>query len=430
MTTTRALARCPSLVVLSVDPEAEESASSWLLALASSVSPRVESSSGEAVVDLKGAGDPERAARGILRTAAGRMDVRIGISDTIERSRWASLRAEPLLVSLDDEDLFGGFPVAEAPLAKSVRNLLLDWGLPDLLAFVRLPRDSVARRMGPGGVRVWDEMAGRRSRLLRVFAEEVRFRAAMDLEHPVETLEQALFVVARLLKEVCSTLDAAVRVASVLLIRWRTVNDVEGGRDFVIPEPTAREKTLLAVMESYLGGVRTDAALSFLEVEALAADPAETQEDFFEVAARDPFRFREVVGRVRGLLGDDRFGVPVRLPTYHPDGYRVDPPSARIAVEEENSPFGTRSGPALRRFRPARPVTVKCLEGRPVYCSSEEGRGEVLQCRGPFRVSGDWWDPSLRWSREEWDVEWPVEGSFRRLVRFPGDRWEWDGAYD
>jgi len=252
----------------------------------------------------------------------------------------------------------------------------------------------------------------------------------VDLEHPVETLDQALFVVMRLLKEVCAALDAAIRVAAVLRVRWRTTENAVGGRDFSIPEPTAREKILFTVVETYLSGVKTDAPLSRLEVEALPIDPGAAQKDFFEIAARDPFRFREVVARVRGLLGDDAFGVPVRLPTYRPDGYRVDPPEVRLEVHEDRSPFAERSGPALRKFRPSRSVEVEVRNGVPVYCSGKDGRGRVLRCRGPFRLSGDWWDPLLAWSREEWDVEWPVRGSFRRLVRDPGNGWEWDGIYD
>lgn len=431
MTSTRALARCSSLRVLPVDSSAEESLSSWLLALASSVSPRVECLPGVVVMDLNGCRIVERMGESIVAASVGVADVRIGISDTIERSMWAAHRAEPVLVSTSEEELFGGFLLEDAPIPSAVQARLWDWGLRDLLDFVRLPRDSVARRLGGQGLGLWEELKGRRTRLLRVAPEEVRFRAAMDLEHPVETLEQALFVIMRLLKEVCATLNAAVRVASTLQVRWCTVDRGRGGRDFIIPEPTAREKTLFAVIESYFSGVRTNAALSFLEVEALAVDPAETQRDFFEIAARDPGRFREVVGRVQGYLGEDCFGVPVCLPTYHPDGFRVDPPSARIpASGEGNVRFSSRFGPALRRFRPPRVVKVRCRDGRPAYCSCEEGAAPVLQCRGPFRRSGEWWEPPLAWSREEWDVEWPVRSSFRRLVRISRDQWEWDGLYD
>lgn len=431
MGSARALARCPGLAILPADPAAEEAASGWLLATASGLSPRVEATGGGvATVDLRGTGDPEGLRGRVLPAAeAAGLPVRIGISDTPERSGWAARRADPFLFATTEEGLFAGFPAAEAPLPGPVARALADWGAPDLLAFVRLSKEAVGRRLGPEGTRLWEEMKGRRSRLLVQVEEEPGFRSTMEVEDGIETLEQALFVIRRLLGEVCASLSGAGKAAASLRFEWTCAGGGRGGREFAVPEPTAKPEPLFAVLESHLAGLSTGEPLVSLGLEASPADPLPGQADFFEIAARNPFRFRETVGRVRGLLGDDGFGVPGPTAGHRPDAFRVDPPVVRLGVEEEAAPFGSRVGPALRRFRPPRPVRVVCRDHRPVRCSWNGRSGAVLRARGPFRLSGDWWDPSHRWSREEWDVEWAGQG-FCRLARSLEGEWLWEGIYD
>ncbi|MBC2603099.1 Y-family DNA polymerase [Puniceicoccus vermicola] len=431
MSTARALARCSHLAVLEKNPSAEESAMGWLIALGFGVSPRVEATAaGEVTVDLRGVKNLEEMAGQIAdRADRAGIAIRVGISDTPERAQWASYGRSHLSHAVTDEGLFGGMGLHEIPLPAEILRRLREWGLTCLLEFVRFAKGAVASRLGPEGVLLWERMKGRRARLLTVIEEPPVFRREMELEHRVETLDQALFIIRRLLEEVCSSLLAAGKIARSLELFWRTEAKVEGGHGFALPEATARVTPLFAMIEAYLSGVRTEAALQLIGLEAEPGDPLPEQRDFFEISAKSPFQFQETVGRIQGFLGEEKVGVPVREPTHHPDACELVPASTRIQVEEGAMTYGKNLGPALRRFRPPRPIEVWCEEGRPVRCIWKRSSHRIQAVRGPWRISGDWWDPRYRWSQEEWDVEWGSQ-FFCRLVRVPSGKWRWEGVYD
>jgi len=49
--------------------------------------------------------------------------------------------------------------------------------------------------------------------------------------------------------------------------------------------------------------------------------------------------------------------------------------------------------------------------------------------RGPWLVSGDWWEPGTLWSRREWDVQLGDGTLYRLASQHPGHRWVLDGVY-
>ena len=63
----------------------------------------------------------------------------------------------------------------------------------------------------------------------------------------------------------------------------------------------------------------------------------------------------------------------------------------------------------------------------PSYLHSPVIAGPVVAHRGPFRLSGEWWENS-GWALEEWDIEIEASGLYR-LLHTP-DGWFVDGIYD
>jgi len=403
----------------------------WLIAVGLGISPRVEASEpGLVTVDLRGVLD-----RGLVGLQVAEQSRRAGIvlcagiSTTPDRARWASFRGRSMFEAPSDEELFAGLGLEEVPLPVATRKSLAEWGVKDLWAFVSFTKEEVGRRLDREAVTLWEAMKGRSCRVLRVVEEKPIFQVGMSLENRVETLAQALFVIRRLLDEVCSSLEAAGRVARSLELTWHTDSNTKGGHVFSLPEATARTGPLFAMMESHLSGVRTDEALKYIGLRAIPQDPLAEQGDFFEVSAASPFSFQETVGRIHGLVGKDRVGVPVKQDSYHPDAFGIDPPPTRFRAEEEKASYARSVGPALRRFRPSRSVRVWCRKGRPAFCKWKTHLYRIESVSGPWRMSGNWWDPQNRWAWEEWDVEWE-QHSFCRLSRNVNDEWFWDGIYD
>ena len=72
-------------------------------------------------------------------------------------------------------------------------------------------------------------------------------------------------------------------------------------------------------------------------------------------------------------------------------------------------------GPALRRFRPPLTATIEFQDQRPSWLHSSVFNGAIIETRGPFVSSGDWWD-NHQWSRQEWDAQ-TGDGMTYRICR-------------
>ena len=104
--------------------------------------------------------------------------------------------------------------------------------------------------------------------------------------------------------------------------------------------------------------------------------------------------------------------------------------------------------PMLRRFREPRAARVRVQRGRPVeIVVSQVSKGKVVQCAGPWRMSGEWWDgasaegvpvalspvvSSVRapWDHDEWDVSLADGGVYRIFHDRQVDRWFLAGMID
>ena len=82
---------------------------------------------------------------------------------------------------------------------------------------------------------------------------------------------------------------------------------------------------------------------------------------------------------------------------------------------------------ALRRFRPAVSASVLVDGDTPAHLRSAEICGKVIEQRGPYLISGNWWDEKS-WARAEWDLQME-NGELVRLHESEGT-WEMDGIYD
>jgi protein ImuB len=190
---------------------------------------------------------------------------------------------------------------------------------------------------------------------------------------------------------------------------------------------------LFRVVHTHLEDFRAASPITALRLRAEPALPPSQQFGLFETALRNPNGFYETLARLGALLGADGAGCPVPADTYQPDRFTMAAPDFLHLAEA--SPVGGGKvaevapayGPPLRRFRPPLPAQVEVAARAPVRLSSAAGHGGIRAARGPYQLSGDWWDRQP-WSREEWDVEL-AEGQLFRLSQQP-DGWFVEGVYD
>jgi protein ImuB len=147
----------------------------------------------------------------------------------------------------------------------------------------------------------------------------------------------------------------------------------------------------------------------------------------FQGGLKDPNRFFQTLARLAALVGNDRVGIPQKIDTHRPDSVRLQMPELDWGEEKFQLGSVPRIGPGLRRYRPGIVADVELNQGKPVAVRSPMMKGRILQIRGPWKLSGNWWDFS-RWESQEWDIELDTGGLYR-LVQTPG-HWEVVGMYD
>jgi protein ImuB len=457
MSTSQALARCPGLQLLPASPREESILGRRLLRFAQTLSPRVEQQAPHRLLlDLQGVRtgklqDWADSALARLKEEL-RVNAAMGVAGRPTLAWCAARRAAPVRVVDECEAFIESLTFAELEVSAPLQQVLEDWGIGTLGALLRLPKQAAMESLGAEASALWELASDSRENVLRLesFAEPLKVQT--DFEHPVETLEPLLFTVNRHLEELCSRMRLLHRVASGMHLQLKLENAPPHDRHFNVPSPTCDSAVLLRIIETHLETLQMEAALNGVILRIHETLPHSEQLTLFESPLRDPNRFGETLARLHALTGEDRVGVPVRGDSHCAGRHLLLDPSkafgstklssrasssgttkARATTDHEAIHSPTPSlGLPLRRFRPAVEAQVELVSHRPAHVYSKWINGPVLDCRGPYRFSGEWWERK-DWSREEWDVA--LGGHFEGLYRIacehpPNGRWFLEGCYD
>jgi protein ImuB len=203
-------------------------------------------------------------------------------------------------------------------------------------------------------------------------------------------------------------------------------------RVFKIPQPTNDIDLLFRMLQTHLENFRSEHPIVAVALSAEPIKPAGEQFGLFETTLRNPHQLSETLARLTALLGSDRIGTPVLEETHRPDAFRMQPFSWAVvsAVPSGETPHALRTAQAtaaLRRFRPAVSASVLQDEDTPSHLRSAEMSGKIIDERGPYLLSGNWWDEKS-WGRAEWDLQLK-NGELVRAHERDGV-WKIDGVYD
>lgn len=475
MTAPQALARCPGLLVRVPHAAAEADARAALLAVGFTLSPTIEDTApGVCTIDLKGteaARHDRAAAAAIAQLTALGFEAGAGLGATPLLALYAARQAteprsvsstppssrrpqpvggtsgashpaadlagpdqtgvataRPRVVSVTDAAAFlAPLPLVAADPPAEVAGILAGWGLRTLGDLTALPRDDIGRRLGPAGLSLWDRAYGGAIRPLHPVARPRTFAASMDFEDGVETLEPLLFILRRFLERLTVELRSGGHVAAALELTLLLEDETAHPRSFRLPEPTADPDTLFRTLHTHLESLRTDAAIVRVALGVTPTRPLVRQQGLFDTGLRDPHGFAETLARVVAIVGSDRVGTPQRGDTHRPDAVVLRPPPPVIppsAGPPVHAPFGL----PLRRYRPPLRAQLELTNGRPTYLWTESFNGGIIQIRGPWLSSGDWWQSDRAWRRTEYDVELATGGLYRLVLA--NRSWFVEGEYD
>jgi protein ImuB len=321
--------------------------------------------------------------------------------------------------------------------------ILHKWGVHTLGQLAALDKEQLGARLGPEAIRMWERANGRSNRLLKLIRPPESFQESFEFEREIETAEPLLFMLRRFLEQLAVRLAAIYLVAKELTLRITFANSrqdepaVAGKqsyeRVFKIPQPTNDVDLLFRMLQTHLENFRSEHPIVAVALSAEPIKPAGEQFGLFETTLRNPHQLSETLARLTALLGSDRIGTPVLKETHRPDAFRMQP--FRWDIVESAVPSGqsfdalrtAHATAALRRFRPVMSASLLQDEDTPAHVRSAEISGKIIAQRGPYFLSGNWWDEKS-WARAEWDLQLQ-NGELVRAHERDGV-WKIDGVYD
>ena len=312
---------------------------------------------------------------------------------------------------------------------QEILAILHKWGIHTLGQLAALDKEQLGARLGPEAVRMWERANGQFNRVLKLVRPPESFAEIFEFENEIETAQPLLFMLRRFLEQLTLRLSGIYLVAKELTLRITFVNTQVYERIFKIPQPTNDIGLLFRMLQTHLENFRSKHPIVAVALIAQPSKPAREQFGFFETTLRNPHQLSETLARLTALLGADRVGTPVLKETHRPDAFRLEPFAWQVGAIDLNRPKTIKpmSRIALRRFRPAVVASVLLDADMPAHVRSPEIWGKILKQRGPYLISGNWWDEKS-WARAEWDLEME-NGELVRVHESEGT-WEMDGIYD
>ena len=450
MTETEARTRCPMLLTRPWVEEYVASARHALLEAALAVSPRIEDGgAGLVYVDTVGLerliGDPAAIGRRLVhQVRAIGLVPRVGLAASRTAARMAAATGSGAVTVIPpgrERATLAKVSIAALDLAPDLAATFGRWGIRLLDELAALPREGLAMRLGPPGLRAHDLALGLDRDPFRPWTPPPFWEEAQGLEWEIDSLGVLAGVLETVLERLCRRLAAVALVADALEIRLGLASGGHHARDVSLAYPMSEVKPMLTLAVLDLEAHPPPAAVIRVAIIAHPIRMPAGQGGLWQPPAPAPRDLVTVLARLAALVGADNLGSPVLVDSHRADAFTMlafsppaEPASAdrrrREAVPRQDDvlqppPAQRRQRLALRRMRPARRVAVETAGERPARVEARL----VIASAGPWRASGEWWDREA-WALDEWDVVL-ADGALCRLARdrFTG-HWYLDGVYD
>src|SRR5881394_1785460 len=307
---------------------------------------------------------------------------------------------------------------------RQILAILHKWGIHTIGQIAALDKQQLGAQLGSEVIRMWERANGQSSRVIKLIRPPESFEESFEFENEIETAEPLLFMLRRFLEQLAIRLSGIYLVAKELTLRVTFTDKQIYERIFKIPQPTNNVDLLFRMLHTHLENFKSEYPIVAVALSAQPVRPAKEQFGLFEATLRNPHQLSETLARLTALLGADRVGTPVLEETHRPDAFRIEPFTWHGLPAH---PIGRMPMPcpALRRFRP--PAATSMFVSKQRHLQSETIRGQVVDQRGPYLFSGNWWDEKS-WVRAEWDLQ--LEAGELVLAYESQGTWKLDGVYD
>ena len=342
-------------------------------------------------------------------------------------------------------------PVEQLTDDATLRAAFRRWGTRTAGAIAALPVDAVALRLGPRGADVARLACGKDDEPFVPRLPPDALEEAVDLDYPVYEIEPLTFVLRGLVDRALARL--AGRSLACAGMTLRLSQDPRGldVRTVPLAAPTRDAKTLLELVRLDLARRPPDAAVVGARIIVEPARVRATQLDMLRPAGPAPDRLATTLARLAALVGPENVGAPATVDSWREQAVAVTPyvpPAAPPAGALATTVAAPAMRLTVRRKRPPEEIEVILGRDGPTALRGSETTARVLVTAGPYRLSGEWWQPPATasaaatasadpnsdapggWAHEYWDVH-ASDGAVYRLHRDARDgRFYLDGYYD
>ena len=351
--------------------------------------------------------------------------------------------------------------------ANDILETLKLWGIHNFREFAGLPAAGVSERLGQEGLRLQELAAGKTDRHLKLKQPAPVFNGSIELDYPVAQLEALSFIFARLLNQICASLNAYALATHSIEVVLKLEQGALHRLNLNLPYPMRDHKVFLKLLLLDTETHPPPSAVTAVNITCEPVKPRLLQTGLFIPLAPEPEKLELTLARLGKLLGAENVGSPELLDTHRPDAFRVQrfvlkdakrkrgkkqkaisnqqsaisqqrsansrnthdsvlstqhsalstqhslPSTQHSALSTQHSVLSTHHSAhqssvlGFRVFRPPLRALVQAERGYPTEISAwDKNRsvhGKVVSVAGPWRTTGDWWRAD-GWARDEWDV--------------------------
>jgi protein ImuB len=336
------------------------------------------------------------------------------------------------------------------------------WGVRTFRDFAALPLTGVSERLGQTGVKLQQLAGGKTKRHLKLKQPAPVFHHSLELEHPIAELEPLSFIFARLLNQLCATLDTYALATNELRVQLKLENQESHERVLNLPHPMRDNKVFLKLLLLDTEMHPPASAVAAVSIGCEPVKPRVLQNGLFIPLAPEPEKLELILARLAKLLGPENVGSPELIDTHRPDAFRVKRFALKTTREKKRRTRKASLRPAhppvssetlapligFRIFRPPLKAMVEATRGYPTQISAWSKKlsvhGKIVRLAGPWRTTGDWWRLK-NWARDEWDVavesrsgstvvsshtDLPTQVLYRIYRDLRNGSWFVEGSYD
>ena len=281
--------------------------------------------------------------------------------------------------------LFGALaPLPLACLALDTKReaLLAGLGLTCLADCLRLPRDGLARRVGPEVLQALDRALGRLPDVRMPYVPPTEFSARLALPAPVDSIEPLLFPLHRLLLDLGALLSARAAGVQRFTLTLHHLRAQTTSIDFTFTAPSRDAEHWLALVRERLQRQTLTQPVEEVGLAAKDFEPLGSQTSDFFAGARMPEAARaQLIERLRARLGNAAVQGLDQLADHRPErAWRLLEPGQPPACAQ------TPPGAARPLWLLPEPLLLEARDGRPVL------DGGVVLHDERERIESGWWD--------------------------------------